>query len=67
MDKGIKWGDIELDPTAEDARISRAELIREGHASMAVLRHYGERPSCRPAHAAAHRRSSRVCGRSASV
>jgi hypothetical protein len=29
MDKAIKWGDIELDPTAEDARISRAELIEK--------------------------------------
>ena len=29
MDKAIKWGDIELDPTAEEARISRAELIEK--------------------------------------
>ncbi len=29
MDKAIKWGDIELDPTAKDARISRAELIEK--------------------------------------
>lgn len=29
MDKAIKWGDIELDPTAEVARISRAELIEK--------------------------------------
>jgi hypothetical protein len=29
MDKAIKWGDIELDPTTEDARISRAELIEK--------------------------------------
>jgi hypothetical protein len=29
MDQAIKWGDIELDPTAEGAWISRAELIEK--------------------------------------
>jgi hypothetical protein len=29
MDQAIKWGDIELDSTAADARISRAELIEK--------------------------------------
>jgi hypothetical protein len=29
MDKAIKWGDIELDPAAKDAQISRAELIEK--------------------------------------
>ena len=29
MDKAIKWGDIELDPTTDEARISRARLIEK--------------------------------------
>ena len=29
MDKAIKWGDIELDPTSDVARITRAELIEK--------------------------------------